>query len=217
MKIKKINQYKDILIVVFCVIVLDILLKNYFVIVYKETGYGLIIFDAIISFFAIFIGKMAANVVGIPIWQTKYETINKQHLLISIIIGVIMIAINTLIWNNNNADTVTWARFTDYFEPIYISLRAALIEELFFRLFIFSVVMLLVRKVSKSDIIALIAGALLSSIFFGLYHQGFYLGFLYGILLCYIYKHNGLVLAMIIHFLSDAVPFVVIYMKQSNQ
>jgi membrane protease YdiL (CAAX protease family) len=217
MEIKKFYQYKDILIVVFCVLVLDILLKNYFTIVYGETGFRLIAFDLIISFIAIFLGKKATSSAELPIWQVKYEgNMIRKQLLITFFLGAIIVVTNTLIWNNSNGDTVAWASFTSFFEPILISGRAALVEELFFRLLTFSFIVVIVRKISKSDIVSFIIGALLSSIIFGLYHQGFYLAFIYGILLCYIYKNNGLIPAMVIHFFSDAIPFIMIYIKHKN-
>lgn len=210
---RKINQYLDIIIVVLFILVIDVLLKSYFETIYKASANGLIVLDLVASILAIFFGRYAAIAIGLPIWQVKYNNETKKQILFVILLGAAMVALNTLIWYKSDSNIVSWTRFSNIAEPIFVSMRAALTEEVFFRLLGFSVISLVASKLTQSTIYPFIIGALLSSAIFALYHQGFYLAFVYGLLLCYIYKRNGLLSAMAIHFLSDVIPFIMIYMK----
>jgi len=214
MEINALKQHKDVLIVAFSIVLLDISLIRYFAFVYGENQYGFIIFDLFISIIAVFLGKRLAAALGFPIWKVTYDgKINSKNLFFTALLGVIMVAVNVFSWSSYSGDTVPWANFNSFYEPILVAMRAALTEQLFFRLLLFSLIGWIANKISKSKIVSIIIGAILSSILFALYHQGFYFAFIYGILLCCIYKRNGLVPAMIIHFLSDVVPFVMIYLK----
>ena len=213
MEIKAIKQYKDILITVLCVLILDILLKSYFIQNLGYSGYGFVVFDIIVILLAVTIGRLVIKELGFPMWRAKYShDVDLKHIIASILLGVLIIISNTVIWSRSNGDMVSWISFSSYHQPIFLSLRAAVTEEIIFRLFIFSTVTLMASKISKSKMGPLVVGALVSSILFGLFHQGFYLPFIYAVMLCYVYRYNGLLLAMLIHFLSDAFPFILIYL-----
>ena len=98
---------------------------------------------------------------------------------------------------------------------IALSFRAALNEEMLFRFFLFPLVTWAILYFKQSQKVSLVIGGLISSTAFGFIHgAGFITAFLVGLALVYIYYQRGLLSAMAVHFLADAVPFLLISMMQ---
>ena len=213
MESKGLRQYEDVLSVTLAVFILDILLYSYFV--QTSTNNDLfILIDVIITVIAAVMGKKLAGAAGFPVWKVSYAAgKSRKSIIVSILIGIGIIGSNTFILCNYNTDMFSWLSFTNAYQPLFVSLRAALTEETVFRLLIFPGVTWLANKISRSCTVSIVLGALASASAFGLFHNGFYLPFIFGLGLCYIYKKNGLIPAMIIHFLADFIPFTLIYIK----
>lgn len=208
------GQYAIILSITLIVLFLDILLFNYFRMVGTYSIYSLVPIDILFVIGAVFLGQGSVREMGFPTWQLKYEdTGSKKRLLISILLGSCIVIVNTLLLVSSDVSNTPWLRFTSFFQPLFISLRAGLTEELLYRFFIFSVVSKFAGSMLKSRTFGIAAGAIVSSILFGLLHQGFYFSFVVGLGLCYIYRNNGLMFAMGVHFLADFIPFTIIYMR----
>lgn len=91
-----------------------------------------------------------------------------------------------------------------------LAFRAAQNEEVIFRFFLFPLVAWGVRHFVRSRRVSLVTGAMASSLFFGLIHPGFFPAFLMGLALVYIYHQRGLLPAMVVHFFTDAIPYVLV-------
>lgn len=214
MKSMGLRQYIDVLFVTLAVFILDILLYSYFLQTNANYSNALIFVDVVIVLLALVFGRKVANRLEFPIWQVSYIVgMSKRSIIISILIGVGIVSTNTIILCNYDIDMIPWLRFNNIYQPLLLAIRAALTEEIVFRLLIFSLICKFTNDISKSSTICFISGALFSAIAFGLPHSGFYLAFIFGIGLCYIYKNNGLISAMMIHFLADFIPFTLIYLK----
>ncbi len=213
MESKGLRQYADVLSVTVAVFILDILLYSYFV--QTNTNNDLFIFvDVIITFLAAATGRKLAGTTGFPVWKVSYAAgESRKSIIVSILIGIGIVGTNAFIMCNSNIDMIYWLSFSSVYQPLFVSIRAALTEETVFRLLIFPGVTRLANKISRSSTVSIVSGALASASAFGLFHNRFYLPFIFGLGICYIYKKNGLIPAMIIHFLADFIPFTLIYLK----
>lgn len=211
---KMLRQNADVFSAAIAVLFLDILLYNYFLQTSTDKSNTLALMDVIIISTSIILGKKVARQSEFPVWKTNCTTAqNKNGVIASMLMGIGIIGSNTLILYKHNIDMIPWISFTGLYQPLALAMRAALTEEIVFRLLIFSAVYKFVNKISKSSTICFFSGMLVSAIAFGLLHDGFYLSFVFGIGLCYLYKNNGLIPAMLVHFLADFIPFILIYMK----
>lgn len=209
MEFIRIKKNTDIILIAIIVVFVDMLLKSHLL------GSNVnIFFNAVIVLIAGILGKGFAKSAGIPVWKFNYkDTPDRKNLIIAIMLGLSMVAYNTYSIYYSDISSITWLNFSNVFQPILLSLRAALSEEIQFRLFIFTAITAILKGVTKSKMIPMAAGMLISSLLFGLIHPGFLMPFLYGTLLCYIYRYNGLAVVMIIHFLADAIPFTILFMR----
>ncbi len=209
------EQYVDVLSTALIVLFLDLLLYSYFGMTDVYGNHAPVAADIMLVIAAVLIGRESVKKIGFPVWQVKYERgINSKQLLISIFIGSCIVVFNTLVLTCSDISNAPWLKFSNFYQPYFLSLRAALTEELVYRFLAFSVVVQFTDCLFKSRAIGIAAGALVSSFLFGLLHQGFYFSFVIGVGLCYIYKNNGLVFAMVVHFLADFIPFLMIYLRQ---
>lgn len=162
-------------------------------------------------------GLFLAPRVGCPIWWRPNDDSPKlrRKTILAVTVGVAIVIINTLnnlIYIDQAAQTSSWINLLTPSTAVAISLRAALNEEVIFRLFLFPLVAWILKRLKQSEF-SLTIGALASSILFGLIHgAGFFWAFLVGLALIYIYYQRGLFLAMPIHFFADAISFVLISM-----
>lgn len=208
------GQYVNVLYAVLTVLLLDVLLYNYFRAagIYRNSNF--IPIDIILIVSAISLGSRYAQKMGFPAWKPVYkDNENRRGLIVSVILGSFIVIINTLALTRSDAGNTTWLNFTDCYQPFLLSHRAALTEEILYRFCIFTVVTGFVHNEIRSRNISIAAGIITSSFFFGLQHQGFYFSFAIGAALCYIYKNNGLIFTMAVHFLADFIPFMIIYAR----
>jgi hypothetical protein len=211
---RKLRQYVDVLFIALAVFMLDVLLYSYFL--QTNTNYinTLIFVDVVAVLLSSIAGRKVAHSLDLPIWGVSYtEVESKRSIFISALMGIVIVSLNTFVLCNYNIDGIPWLKFTNIYQSLFLALRAALTEEVIFRFLIFSVIVKLSNRVIKSKGICFIIGVLISAITFAMLHNGFYLSFIFGIGLCYIYKNTGLIPAMIIHFLADFIPFSLIYTK----
>ncbi|WP_330623498.1 CPBP family intramembrane glutamic endopeptidase [Acetoanaerobium pronyense] len=107
---------------------------------------------------------------------------------------------------------VSWLNFSSFNEIFLLSLRAGLHEEIIFRLFVFSMFTYLISKNINSKEKAIFGGIVLSSLLFSLMHGGLNIvAFVFGAVLAYIFYNNGLIPAIIIHFLANLIPWTLFW------
>jgi membrane protease YdiL (CAAX protease family) len=133
-----------------------------------------------------------------------------------ILLGLAIIIPNTLIYyfSQSVISTIPWLSFSNLKEPILLALRAGIHEEIVYRLFIFTLATYLVSTIIESKRKSVIIGMVLSSIVFGLLH-GFYFAYLSGAILAYIFYKNGLISAIVVHFLADAIPWTLLFILRN--
>jgi membrane protease YdiL (CAAX protease family) len=177
---------------------------------YREAAVShIIVGDIAFALGAGLVGLLVVSHLGLPIWWSHNDEHSSQISLIVIVLGASLVLIN-LIMYMTNLDQLASCSFLTMFAPktaIALSLRAALTEEIFLRLFLFPAIAWVVMHFLKREL-SLIIGGVVSSVYFGLIHPGFFLAFFVGLALVYIYYYKGLLPAMIVHFLADAAPFV---------
>lgn len=203
-------QYLDALSIAIVVCILDLFLYSYFLQANIGDANTLIFADVIIVFLAAVIGRRFAKDSGLPVWRRSHYS---KNVYISVLIGICIISLNTYILCSYNTDEISWLKFASAYQPLFLAIRAAITEEVVFRLLIFSFIIKLANKISKSNNVCFILGALISAAIFAMLHNGSFISFIFGIGLCYIYMNTGLIPAMIVHFLADAFPFLWIYIK----
>ncbi|QUH26208.1 CPBP family intramembrane glutamic endopeptidase [Serpentinicella alkaliphila] len=194
-------------------------LSSFFIEKLKQPIYQNILSDGIIILLAGFLGMHLALKHNLPLWWRRIKDISLFKQFISITsLGLIMIISNSIIYyyhlsvNENSIASIPWLQFSNMKEIILLSLRAGITEEIVFRLFIFTFAVSTVRKIIHRDDFSIVIGIIISALSFVLLHGGFNIViFIYGIILAYIYLKNGLVPAIIVHFLSDAIPWAILF------
>lgn len=208
------GQYVDVLSTAIIVLFLDVFLIGYFSMTDAYNNHTPVAVDVLLVILAILLGRKTVKLMDFPVWQKKYYwEIDKRQFLISVLIGSCIILLNAMVLLNSDISSIAWLKFSKFHQPYLLALRAALTEELLYRFFIFSFIAEIVCRVFNSRAFGIISGTLISSFLFGLLHQGFYLSFVFGLGLCYIYKNNGLIFVMGVHFLADFIPFMLIYLR----
>lgn len=208
--VKNNKDYCIVIIIAFIVALIDFGLVD--VLPYNSTARA----QSLNDFFMIVIsGCLGVNFAGktkLPIWTAKLND-NRKHKFQIILLGIIAVAANTIIFINSQQQALEvspWLNQLTPFSALIISFRAALTEEIIFRLLLISVIMLLISKFTSSNKVPLILGIIISSIIFGLIHPGFLVAFLYGLVLSYLYINSGLIMVFTIHFLADFIPFLLV-------
>ncbi|MTI68346.1 MAG: CPBP family intramembrane metalloprotease [Firmicutes bacterium] len=129
-------------------------------------------------------------------------------------LGLTLIAVNTYTWMlnyNGNIQNYKWLESLNYIGAVLISIRAAITEEIIFRFFLFSFIFFIFSKFVDSRRSILILSILVSSFIFSFFlHSGSLVSFGAGIIITYIFYKKGLVISMIVHFLADVIPFLLI-------
>lgn len=164
-------------------------------------------------------GLFLAPRVGSPIWwrQGDSSRTSRRAILLPVVLGLVVVAYNslsvvgyTLAHHDQMAALAPWSTALTPGSAIVLAFRAALNEEIVFRLFLPAVVAWIAGRLVHSQRTALIIGALASAFAFGLIHPGFFAAFLMGLAFVYIYYQLGLLPAMIVHFSADAIPYTLV-------
>jgi len=167
------------------------------------------------SFFGI-VGILCASRFDLPSWwhSGTNSPHSRQITTRVVLIGIMLVVFNTIVNVANSTKIVKSSHWLSLITPrmaIGIALHAGLTEEILFRLFLFPVAAWIAWHFLHSRKDSLIIGALVSSFFFGLMHEpAFFVAFVLGFPMIYIYYHRGLVPAIMVHFLADGIPFVII-------
>lgn len=167
------------------------------------------------------LGLYFASRLNLPLWYSGNSGLpdSRQVSFISLLLGLGTVAANTLYMLSllDQAQVVDQTHWFFCLTPrtaAALSFKAALTEEIFFRLFLFPVITWAFDHFLHLREVSLVFGALLSQFFFGIYHgQAMLVAFFVGFSLIYIYYKRGLVPVMVIHFFADAIPFVLISMR----
>jgi hypothetical protein len=168
-----------------------------------------------------FAGSFFAPRVSCPLWwrsrnspsESKRAAYTAVALGLAVVIGCSMLNIASYTADPNQALQVApWITLLTSERALALSLRAALNEEISFRLFLFPLVAWVFKRFIHSHQASLVIGALASSFVFGLIHPGFVMAFLTGLAIVYIYHQCGLFSAMSVHFLVDAISWLSISM-----
>ena len=218
MQTKKSLWHWDLVLVAFIISILDIGLAQYFQDILHEELFGKIFTDLLLVITAWIVGKRYIAKAGFPLWWKRNNSISilKQLLFMSML-GLAIIIPNTLIYyaNQNLTDVTPWLNFSSLKDVIFLALRAGLQEEILFRLFIFPTTVYLAGRVITSEKSKMLIGVLITSLIFGLMHGGVNIpAIVFGAILAYTYYKNGLVPVIIIHFLANAIPWILLYMQR---
>jgi len=178
---------------------------------------GIFLNDFIVVLLAGLIGLFVSRRIGYPLWWRRGDgsTASRRATYVVVFLSVSVVAANTLIEVisvEKAVDLAPWIALLTPEMAAAVSVRAALTEEAFFRLFLFPLIVWVFRYFVKSRESSSVIGAVVSTAVFGLIHPGFLLAFLIGLAFVFIYYHRGLLPAMMAHFFADAIPFVLISM-----
>ena len=214
MDIKKSIQKNDLYITATATIFINLGLMQYIKHNMRGSFEGRFLTDILIILIAVYIGKGTARKLEFPLWWYRNSSISLRQQLTTIsLLGLAIIVSNSLIYyfHRNNLASFTWLTFSNTNNLILLALRAALQEEVLFRLFAFPVTAFFISKINPSKKIYICSGIIISSLLFSLMHGGFNITIIiFGSILAYAYYKNGLIPAMLIHFLGDAVPWLII-------
>lgn len=212
----KINNCIEIISILLVILVANISLSSYFKTLSIE-GDSLIqrtsrdFVSLIIAFLA---GKHMVRKIDFPLWIKTKKNVKTQ--IINIVLTTCILSIGTYINNRFFTDitTIDWINQVSSMKDIvFISLRAGIQEEILFRLFGFTFITFIVNKQIKSKKSSIIAGAIISSLFFSLIHMPYIIyPFLIGLVLAYQYYNNGLVAVIVIHSIVNIFHLTMFYL-----
>ena len=150
--------------------------------------------------------------------KIRYRAKIKRMTIYGGIAGILMGALNILVLSQANSSSFPeWTKYaTDPYNIFILSLRAGLVEETVFRLFLFPVSVwgcALIRKRAESiSKIEIMIGAVISSALFGIIHNsGCILAMIMGLLLTAVYYKAGWESCVIAHFITDFIPFMIVF------
>lgn len=212
---KKLLLKYDIVFVAVTVTMINIGLASLITDRLNEVLFEKVITDILVILVAGFSGKFIAFKVGLPLWwyRNKSESLTRQLGIIALL-GLFVIIPNSLIYyfNQEYISTVPWLKFSSLKEVVLLALRAGLYEEILFRLFVFSGVIFLIKKITDSSQKQLVLGIVISSLLFGFMHGGINIqASILGGILTYTYYKNGLIPTITIHFMADVIPWTFLY------
>lgn len=209
------NNFIYIILISAIVGICDFYLRD--VLSHNSNLYNLIAFDVFIMLMSGYIGITLAPKLNIPLWiSERSESKKSKRYLPSTFLGLLLIVSNTIVFSmvrDTAYELPAYFRDLTPFTAVIIATRAALTEEILFRLLSISVIIWVSRKIIKSTEDSSFFAVILSSLLFTMIHPSFLQPFIYGLLLGYIYIKNGLIPVLIIHFLADAIPFIMTTIK----
>jgi len=160
------------------------------------------------------IGYNLSDKVKLPKWWHDKNNDFKKSAIIIGIIGLIIVAGNTLInilmftsYREELLERESWIALLTPLTSILVSLRAAIMEEIIFRFFMITTITWALKFFISSERSNLTIAIILSSIIFGLIHSTFLVPLAFGLLLSYTYINYGLIPVLIIHFVANLIPF----------
>ncbi|HYE10189.1 MAG TPA: CPBP family intramembrane glutamic endopeptidase [Patescibacteria group bacterium] len=160
------------------------------------------------------IGLILANKLNLFIYNPSREFIKGSSKTVSLILflSVLLVIANETLWVIYSKTDVlpAWVEGLDFSSAILISARAAIYEETFFRLFLMTIIIYFFKNIisyKKSVLIGIVVSALIFSVSF---HSGSMISFASGLLLGFVFINTGIIPAMLLHFIADAVPFITI-------
>lgn len=125
-----------------------------------------------------------------------------------------IIILNTFAWYvsyRQAAGYLPWVRFLTPLNAVLLSAKAALSEEVIFRLFLFPLLIFVLKNFTNSIRIQVISSLIISAFIFSYsLHSGSPVSFVAGIIIGHIYYKKGLGAAMVVHFIADCIPFVML-------
>lgn len=137
---------------------------------------------------------------------------SKKSWLLTLVLSVLLITLNTVIWHiskEQNIQSIGWVKSLTPINSILISIRAGITEEVIFRFFLFSLFILVFAKIIHSKVLIFLICSIISALAYAfLLHSGSIVSLVAGIILSYIYYKKGLLPAIIVHFLGDCIPFL---------
>lgn len=214
-KLQNISLFLSILAAATLVVAMDTVIMSILENLYHlDSATAVLVYDFTMVLVAGLAGSLLARRIDCPIWWRQHDgsspSRHAKHAVL--LLGLFVVVLNTL----NNILNIGQARqiapWIDLLTPetaLALSLRAALNEEMVFRLFLFSLVVWIAKRFGRSRRASLVMGALASALAFGLIHGlGFVVAFSFGLALVYIYSRRGLLPVMTVHFLADAIPLV---------
>ncbi len=217
MKYKNSDKYLLILSVVLTVLI-DILIKP---ILYLESSiYNLIITDFLIVSFLGYIGLAFAYKENLNTFLPKhnYSDLPKRIFIIYSLLVFFLIILNTVTWiiySGGNIPLPSWINITSPGLAVIIAIRAAFMEEIVFRLFLISFILYALKQLNVIIEFNQKLSIILSSIIFSFtFHSGSIISIISGMILGAVFLNFGLLYAIIIHFLADVIPFIILSVQK---
>jgi hypothetical protein len=164
-------------------------------------------------------GLFVAPRTGSPLWWQPGDgsPASRWSTVIAVLSGLAAVGYNALsvvtyavFYHHEMTVVAPWIQNLSPGLAIVSSVRAALYEDTLWRFCLFNAAAWAALRLLPSWRASLIVGAVVSTFFFGLTHEGFLSAFFIGLALVYIYHKRGLLPAMIVHFFTDAVPFSIV-------
>jgi len=216
-RLQQIRLFLSILAVATLVVAMDVMIMPILSNLYHlASATAVLAYDFSIMLVAGLAGLLLARRIDCPVWWRQGRGPSPSHRAdyVIVLLGLCIVILNALnnIVNIEQARQIApWMALLTPETAIALSFRAALNEETIFRLFLFSLVAWIAMRLVGSRRVSLVLGALVSALVFGLIHGvGFVLAFSFGLAFAYMYFRRGLLAVMTVHFLANAIPFVVV-------
>ena len=170
------------------------------------------LFDIAVLLVSGFFGLVLANKLNLFIYYPSKEFIKNslKTIFFILFLGLLLIAANEISWilYSKNGVSPAWIEKLNFNTAILISIRAAIYEEILFRLFLITVIIYYLKNIisyRKSAFISVLISAFIFSVSF---HSGSIISFASGLLLGFVYLSTGIIPSILLHFMADAVPFI---------
>ncbi len=187
------------------------------------------LFYLIIFLLAGFLGVTASENIWVSplIVVANFEVKKKliRVLIFGVVAGILIGIINTIVLKQSvDSDNLPdWLyHFNSVYDTYILSARAAFMEEIIFRLFLFSGIswgaLFFLKRIIKIEnqrvlLVSIITGIIASSLLFGLMHgSGFLYSSVIGIILCGIFVKGGLESTIIAHFIGNFMSFTIVFL-----
>ncbi len=204
---------KKTYILVFFVLVIPVL--NYLlkeIIDFSDSLSTQSLFDIVVLLASGSFGLVLADKLNLFVYYPSKEFIKSSFKMVFLILflGLLLIATNEISWILYNKSGVlpAWAEKLDFNTAILISTRAAIYEEILFRLFLITALIYFLKNIisyRKSVFMSVFVSAFIFSVSF---HSGSTISFASGLLLGFVYLNTGIIPAILLHFMADAVSFI---------
>jgi hypothetical protein len=183
------------------VVAVDAMLMPILVRFYLQAGIALVlIYEFSITLIAGWAGVFLARRVNSPLWwrSSNDSAVLRRKAYIIVLLGLLVVVCNTILnlvyyvaYRDQALQLSPWLILLTPGIVLALSLRAALIEQVVFRLFLFPLILLVTRYFAHSQQGSLVIAGLASAFLVGLIHPRFVQSFLIGLALIYIYYKHG--------------------------